>query len=154
MIRFFIVVILVLISFNTAQAEWFTWTAPKPDPKQLQCMATAIYHEAGNESDLGRIAVGKVIMNRVNSGLFPDNICGVVYQRAAGQCQFVFACVKSMKVTSQEQYARSLASAELVMLGFHPDVSNGAIAFNNRPFRDKRLVKVAQIGGHYFYRRI
>ena len=48
MIRFFIVALLVSTSINTAQAEWFSWTAPKPDPKQLQCMATAIYHEAGN----------------------------------------------------------------------------------------------------------
>ena len=154
MIRFFIAVMLVLTGLNTAQAEWFSWTAPTPDQKQLQCMATAIYHEAGNESDLGRIAVGKVIMNRVNSGRYATDICGVVYQRNAGRCQFTFACVKSMKITSQEQYARSLASAKLVMLGFHADVSNSAEFFNNRPFRDKNLVKVAQIGGHYFYRRI
>jgi len=154
MIRFFIAVILVLTSVNTAQAQWFSWTAPAPDSQQLQCMATAIYHEAGNESDIGRIAVGKVIMNRVNSGRYADNICGVVYQRAAGRCQFTFACVKSMKITSQEQYARSLATAELVMLGFNKDVSNSAEFFNNKPFRDKNLVKVAQIGGHYFYKRI
>ena len=154
MIRFYIAVITLIISLNTAQAEWFSWTAPKPDAKQLQCMATAIYFEAGNESDIGRIAVGKVIMNRVNSGRYGSTICNVVYQRWQGRCQFTFACDKTLKITRQEQYERSLTSAELVMLGFHTDVSNSAEFFNNRPFRDPRLVKTAQIGGHYFYRRI
>lgn len=154
MIRFFIAVLLLTTAISQAQADWLTWQAPKPDPRQMECMAQAIYFEAGQESDIGRIAVGKVILNRVNSGRYAKDVCGVVYQRNGKQCQFTFACVKSMKVTNTEVYQRSLASAELVMLGFMPDVSNNAEFFNNRPFKDKGLVKTAQIGGHYFYRRI
>jgi spore germination cell wall hydrolase CwlJ-like protein len=154
MIRFFIAVATLIISLNAAQAEWRSWTAPKPDAKQLQCMATAIYYEAGNESDLGRIAVGKVILNRVNSGKFGKDICAVVYQRNTHLCQFAFVCDKKMRVQHEEKWQRSWDSALQVMLGFHADVSNQAEYFNNRPFRDKTLRKVAQIGGHYFYRRI
>jgi spore germination cell wall hydrolase CwlJ-like protein len=96
--------------------------------------------------------VGKVIVNRVNSGKFANSICGVVYQRSGKQCQFTFACVKNAVVRSEEQYANSMVAAELVMLGFAKDITNNAEFFNNRPFGGKRLVHTAKIGGHYFYR--
>jgi len=152
MMRLIIALLLLTTSLQTANADWQTWQAPKPDPKQLECLARAIYFEAGNESEQGRIAVGKVIVNRVNSGKFANSICGVVYQRSGKQCQFTFACVKNALVRSEEQYANSLVAAELVMLGFGKDITNNAEFFNNRPFRDKRLVHTAKIGGHYFYR--
>ena len=150
--RLIIALLLLTTSLQTANADWQTWQAPKPDPKQLECLARAIYFEAGNESEQGRIAVGKVIVNRVNSGKFANSICGVVYQRTGKQCQFTFACVKNAVVRSEEQYANSLVAAELIMLGFGKDITNNAEFFNNRPFRDKRLVHTAKIGGHYFYR--
>ena len=46
----------------------------------LDCLARNIYHEAGNESIEGKVAVGLVTINRSNSGRFPDSICGVVNQ--------------------------------------------------------------------------
>jgi spore germination cell wall hydrolase CwlJ-like protein len=148
----------VLATLSPASAdEWISWVAPAaPDAKQVECMAKAIYFEAGNEPVTGRIAVAKVVLNRMNSGYYPHNVCGVVYQRNYQQagCQFTWACRKDNRIASQMLYEEAMVIAESVMLGFHADVSNGATSFNNRPFRDKRLVKVAQIGGHYFYRRI
>jgi hypothetical protein len=40
------------------------------------------------------MAVAQVIMNRVFSGYYPNNVCGVVYQNANRHlaCQFTFAC--------------------------------------------------------------
>lgn len=146
-------VMLAMVSPASA-GEWYSWAAPKPDPKQMECLARAIYFEAGNESEQGRIAVGKVIVNRVNSGKYANSICGVVHQRTGKQCQFTFACVKNAVVRSEEQYANSLVAAELVMLGFAKDITHSAEFFNNRPFRDKRLVHTVKIGGHYFYRPI
>ena len=49
----------------------------------LDLLAAIIYHEAGNQSEEGKIAVGAVVLNRVNSGLFPNTISEVLYQ--AGQ---------------------------------------------------------------------
>ena len=42
----------------------------------------------------GQIAVAQVVMNRVFSGYYPNNVCGVVYQNAHRHlaCQFTFAC--------------------------------------------------------------
>ena len=150
--RYIIALLILATSVHTANADWQSWQAPKPDPKQMECLARAIYFEAGNESEQGRIAVGKVIINRVNSGKYANNVCGVVHQRVGKQCQFTFACVKNAVVRSEEQYANSMVAAELVMLGFGADITNNAEFFNNRPFRDKRLVHTVKIGGHYFYR--
>lgn len=49
--------------------------------KNLNCMSRAIYFESNRSSRDGMIAVGSVVMNRVNSDKFPDTICGVVGQR-------------------------------------------------------------------------
>jgi spore germination cell wall hydrolase CwlJ-like protein len=60
----------------------------------LTCLAQAIYFEARGESEKGQRAVGRVILNRVESGLYPDSVCGVVYQGSSNgpACQFSFAC--------------------------------------------------------------
>lgn len=44
-------------------------------------LAALIYCEAGNQSYTGKLAVGLVIMNRVNSSLFPSKLREVVYQK-------------------------------------------------------------------------
>jgi len=61
---------------------------------QSECLSRAIYFEARSESELGQLAVAKVILNRVKSPNYPNNICGVVYQGAnrPNSCQFSFAC--------------------------------------------------------------
>ena len=50
------------------------------DMNDYICMAEAIHFEARGETDEGMIAVGEVIMNRVESKRFPDTICEVVHQ--------------------------------------------------------------------------
>jgi spore germination cell wall hydrolase CwlJ-like protein len=59
-----------------------------------KCLADAVYFEARGESIRGQMAVAQVVINRVFSGYYPNNICGVVYQNAHRRfrCQFTFAC--------------------------------------------------------------
>ena len=47
---------------------------------ELHCLAQNIYHEAKSESTAGQVAVGLVVLNRVNSKRYPGTICDVVYQ--------------------------------------------------------------------------
>lgn len=47
----------------------------------LACMERAIFFEANRSSRTGMIAVGNVVMNRVESDDFPDTVCGVVGQK-------------------------------------------------------------------------
>lgn len=49
----------------------------------LYLLAKCIYAEARGESYTGQVAVGAVILNRVDSPAFPNTIAGVIYQKNA-----------------------------------------------------------------------
>lgn len=121
--------------------------------KHLDCMAKAVYFEAGGESRTGKIAVAQVVMNRVKSGAYPDDVCSVVYQKnyKARGCQFTWACRSNNKIVSKDMYEESRAIAQAVLAGsIKDDPTGGSTSFNNRPFRgQKHHVK---IGNHYFYK--
>lgn len=63
-----------------------TWRALKihsVNQKELDILAKTIYGEARGESYTGQVAVGAVVMNRVKSSLFPNNVEDVVFQPRA-----------------------------------------------------------------------
>ena len=66
----------------------------KARAKAEKCLANAVYFEARGEPVRGQIAVAQVVMNRVFSPFYPNDVCDVVYQNANRHlaCQFTFAC--------------------------------------------------------------
>lgn len=48
------------------------------DASDLEMLATIIYCEAGNQSHEGKVAVGNVVLNRVGSAKFPNDINSVL----------------------------------------------------------------------------
>lgn len=62
--------------------------------RQEVCLARAVYFEARSETELGQLAVARVILNRVRDANYPNTICKVVYQGSdrPHSCQFSFAC--------------------------------------------------------------
>jgi N-acetylmuramoyl-L-alanine amidase len=54
------------------------------DETDLYWMSHIIYAEAGCESFAGKIAVGGVVMNRINSPEFPDTVYSVVFDKRYG----------------------------------------------------------------------
>ncbi|OXM82966.1 spore cortex-lytic enzyme [Paenibacillus rigui] len=50
---------------------------------ELDILAKIIYSEARGEPYEGQVAVGAVVLNRVQSGQFPDTVQGVVFQPRA-----------------------------------------------------------------------
>lgn len=44
-------------------------------------LAALIYCEAGNQPYVGKVAVGAVVINRVRSAAYPNNLAGVIYQK-------------------------------------------------------------------------
>ena len=50
--------------------------------RDLKVMSCIIYCEANNQSNAGKIAVGIVVMNRVNSDDFPNTVEGVIRQKS------------------------------------------------------------------------
>ena len=49
----------------------------------VNLLARLIYGEARGEPYTGQVAVGAVVLNRVNSSKFPNTIAGVIYQPGA-----------------------------------------------------------------------
>ena len=111
----------------------------------LYWLSHIIYAESGNQPMLGKIAVGNVVMNRVASPLFPNNIYDVLFQRN----QFSPAISGSIY---RDPNADSVVAAKLVMDGavalenvlFFNRAGLNSYASRNRPY-------VATIGAHAFY---
>jgi len=47
---------------------------------ELKCLAENIYFEGRAEPMTGKIAIAKVVMNRIDSDRHPDDVCGVVHE--------------------------------------------------------------------------
>lgn len=60
--------------------------------KQVECLADNIFFEAGHEPLEGQKAVAVVTLNRVKSGVFANDICGVVKEKINRTCQFSWYC--------------------------------------------------------------
>ena len=54
--------------------------------KDYDLLARIISAEARGESYIGQVAVGAVILNRIEHPSFPDTLSGVVYQKGAFSC--------------------------------------------------------------------
>jgi hypothetical protein len=130
----------------------------KVSDKELWCMATGIYFEARGESYRGQVAVGQVIMNRVQHKLYPDSICGVVFQNQSKRnaCQFSFACDGiPEKITEKKAWAQAQQIAKEVVSGkeYLSEVgySTHYHATYVYPHWAPRMKKTAKIGTHVFY---
>ncbi len=127
--------------------------------KAEKCLANAIYFEARGEPVRGQIAVAQVVMNRVFSGYYPDNVCGVVYQNAnrRNRCQFSFACDRHPdRVREPEAYDRAEEIARETLDGklWVADVGKATHyhAYWVRPRWVREMAKLYKIGVHTFYR--
>ena len=78
-----IVVILSGVFFRIKNQEVIYAATNKGNTSDLQLIARAINGEARGETYEGQVAVGAVILNRVNDSRFPNTIAGVIYQSGA-----------------------------------------------------------------------
>jgi len=133
------------------------------DPKERECLAKAIYWEARNQSLDGKIAVGFVVINRVNAGLWHDSVCKVVFQG----CQFSWVCTANAKKNpannknydEQVAWAESIALANELLSEYNEiqDVTYGAVFFHAHYVRPdwskwKKVERTVRIDDHIFYR--
>lgn len=132
----------------------------RPDADtELACLTEAIYFEARGESINGQIAVAEVILNRVESPIFPDTICDVIQQGAERlhKCQFSYKCDGEPEyMTERKATKRAADVAILIMKGERREISGRATHYHADyvdPFWASKLLKTATIGTHMFYRR-
>lgn len=127
--------------------------------KAERCLANAIYFEARSEPVRGQMAVAQVILNRAFSGVYPDDVCSVVYQNAHRRlaCQFTFACDgKSKAITDRGSWARSMRIARQTLDGqlYLPEVGKSTHyhATYVSPTWARTMHRLVRHGVHNFYR--
>ncbi|MBL0934502.1 MAG: cell wall hydrolase [Rhizobiaceae bacterium] len=112
-------------------------------------MARAMFFESNRSSREGLVAVGTVVMNRVNSGEYPKTICGVVGQKNQ------FAPGVMTRKMDSKALPDVMAAADAVLAGErHPMVQNAKFfhtAGLNFPYPNMHYVLKA--GGNAFYEK-
>ena len=121
------------------------------------CLAKNIYFEAGNQSVLGKEAVGIVVLNRVEHPNYPNGICEVIFQKS----QFSWywdGKSDNPKVHDPQWEVSQNVAKQLIMrytqtkpfedefdaTHYHADYVN--------PHWAKSLRQIAKIDNHIFYR--
>lgn len=142
------------------------------EERQIECLATNIYHEARNESRAGRLAVGMVVMNRVESSRFPNTVCEVIYDGRISkwhrentgkvvplrnQCQFSWWCDgKSDRIYNHKKFEEARMDAITILMNDNiADITDGALWYHAdyvNPSWSKVYKKTAKIGTHIFYK--
>jgi len=127
--------------------------------EDIYCLAKNIYFEAGNQPLAGRMAVAYVTINRMNHGLFPDNICDVVYQggETKYRCQFSWYCDGKHDIpTDSETWLSSLVLANKLLNSYSLDITEGSLWYHANyiedPYWSKELTLTVIINNHIFYK--
>jgi spore germination cell wall hydrolase CwlJ-like protein len=127
--------------------------------KAEKCLANAVYFEARDEPVRAQVAVAQVVLNRVFSPYYPNNVCGVVYQNAGRHlaCQFTFACDgKSKAITEPDAWdrARRIATETLDGKLWMPDVAKSTHYHDDwaHPNWVREMRRMDKLGGLIFYR--
>jgi Cell Wall Hydrolase len=132
----------------------------KPLAKAEKCLADAVYFEARGEPYTGQEAVAQVVMNRVFSGYYPHDVCGVVFQNADRHlaCQFTFACegkdLSQIDEPDMWQQAKEIAKNMLDGKIWLADIGHATHyhAYWVHPSWVHEMVRLYRLGVHTFYR--
>jgi spore germination cell wall hydrolase CwlJ-like protein len=128
--------------------------------RQLACLATNIYYEAGNQPFEGKVAVAQVTMNRTESGQYPADICKTIYQKNIVYekvlCQFSWVCDRAIiaRPVNRANFKESEEVAKKVLLeGFRLPSLKDAMYFHGDYINPGwQREKIAKIGNHIFYK--
>jgi N-acetylmuramoyl-L-alanine amidase len=134
--------------------------------KQVECLADNMFFEAGYEPAEGQKAVAVVTLNRVRSGDFASDICGVVKEKNHKTCQFSWYCQDRERKLAYNKETLSEKQKEVYKSIFHMALD---IYLNSDSLRDntggalyyhadyvspnwRHLNKTVKIGRHIFYK--
>jgi spore germination cell wall hydrolase CwlJ-like protein len=138
-------------SATTLAALVEAFEAPAKLPREIECMASAIYFEAKSETLAGQLAVGRVIAARASSGRFPASYCGVVLQRS--QFSFVRGGVIPVINRASASWQRAVKIALIADKGAWQSPVEGALFFHAaRVSPSWGKDRIAKVDNHVFYR--
>lgn len=139
--------------------EWLSSQSASEGGPEWRCLAEALYFEARGESLKGQFAVAEVILNRVDSALYPDSVCGVINQGTGKryQCQFTYTCDGQAEVIHEKRAWSQVGKVARAMLNGAPRaLTKGATHYHTKavnPRWARVYPRTATIGVHHFYRK-
>ena len=150
-----LLIIIGLLASNSHQAR-----ADAMD--DVGCLVEAIYFEARGESVVGMIAVGQVILNRVNDERFPQDVCSVVHaghywnsHPVRDRCQFSYWCDgKPERYNDINALDTVKISVDSLLNGVRIEGLGKATYYHAThvaPYWTKDFKRIRQIEGHIFY---
>ena len=123
--------------------------------KDYEALLRIVEAEAGGEDQDGKLLVANVVLNRVNSELFPDTVFQVVMQKEQGIAQF--SPTVDGRFTNVCVSDDTVAAVERALYG--EDISQGALYFGAREkadsdklkWFDRKLTRLFSYGHHEFF---
>lgn len=124
--------------------------------KDYRNLIQIVEAEAGGEDIKGRILVANVILNRVKSKFFPDNVTDVIYQRKGKHVQFSPVGDGRIKTVTPQKSTKEAVQRALA----GEDYARGALYFsareaadpNSMQWFDRSLTWLFRHGHHEFYK--
>jgi spore germination cell wall hydrolase CwlJ-like protein len=117
--------------------------------KDRECLARAMFFESKRSSREGLVAVGSVVMNRLDSGKHGDSVCDVVGQKGQFARGVLTRPMNSKALPDVQEAADAVLKGER-----HPKVKD-AMFFHTAglkfPYKNMHYVLVA--GGNAFYEK-
>lgn len=139
------------LTITTASADRYKTI----DDRELDCLASNIYFEARNQSNLGQLAVGLVTVTRAEHEKWSKTICGVVYDHK----QFTWTWDKKQKPGKYKESIQYLQSLHLASRILYGEFDSMREMFNAdhyhttkvHPGWANKFAKLATIDDHVFY---
>jgi spore germination cell wall hydrolase CwlJ-like protein len=122
------------------------------DENDLFWLAKNIYFEGRGETELGKIAIGMVVLNRVNSGQYPDSIEEVVKQKH--QFEWYWDNIPD-KINNSKAWKECLEISKQLLKGdIERDPTKGSLYYHSKKIKPNWLKNkqiTISIGNHKFY---
>lgn len=131
------------------------------DAQELKCLADNSYYESHNEGFASKLAMANLVMNRVKSTLFPNTVCGVVYESMLVDkvtvCQFKWTCDDKRKSVEVQTYnwRQSREAALIALTSPKFDIVDGSLHFYHTDTLSPPIANftiISRIDKHVFYK--
>lgn len=130
---------------SSSSSSTSTSASSSSNSSSVYLLARLIYGEARGEPYKGQVAVGAVVLNRVESSSFPNSIAGVIYQSGA------FSVVSDGQINLAPDET-AIKAARDVLNGWDP--TNGCIYYYNPAKTTNKWIRsrpvILTIGEHVF----
>lgn len=158
LLKLIVIRTLAVLLVSVAPLYMMNARAASDEVLEAQCFAQNLYFEARSEGREGMVAVGWVVLNRVNSNMYPDSICAVIYEGGERPpCEFNWWCDgRSDRPNEPASWALAQQVTDQMLNNPPADPTDGALWFHMDsiavPVWLRPRQRTLHLGAHYFYK--